>query len=68
MHMLRCDAPHFERFGEIYFSGVNPGAIKAWHIHREMTLNYAVPVGIEHRQDTIVQPGRRYSLYGSWRF
>ena len=46
MHMLRSDAPHFERFGEIYFSCVYPGAIKAWHIHREMTLNYAVPVGM----------------------
>ena len=46
LHMLRSDAPHFERFGEIYFSGVYPGAIKAWHIHREMTLNYAVPVGM----------------------
>jgi dTDP-4-dehydrorhamnose 3,5-epimerase len=45
MHMLREDAPHFERFGEIYFSWVFPGAIKAWHLHKEMTLNYAVPVG-----------------------
>lgn len=45
MHMLRADAPHFERFGEIYFSWVFPGAIKAWHFHHEMTLNYAVPVG-----------------------
>lgn len=45
MHMLRCDAPHFRRFGEIYFSCVEPGAIKAWHIHRVMTLNYAVPHG-----------------------
>jgi dTDP-4-dehydrorhamnose 3,5-epimerase len=24
---------------------VYPGVIKAWHIHSEMTLNYAVPVG-----------------------
>jgi dTDP-4-dehydrorhamnose 3,5-epimerase len=45
MHMLRADAPEFERFGEIYFSVVYPGAIKAWHLHREMALNYAVPVG-----------------------
>jgi dTDP-4-dehydrorhamnose 3,5-epimerase len=45
MHMLRSDAPHFQQFGEIYFSGVYPGAIKAWHIHRKMTLNYAVVVG-----------------------
>ncbi|HWE92453.1 MAG TPA: dTDP-4-dehydrorhamnose 3,5-epimerase family protein [Tepidisphaeraceae bacterium] len=45
MHMLRSDAPHFLQFGEIYFSCVYPGAIKAWHIHKKMTLNYAVPVG-----------------------
>src|SRR5271165_2478360 len=45
MHMLRCDAPHFEKFGEIYFSTVYPGAIKAWHLHSEMTLNYAVVAG-----------------------
>lgn len=45
MHMLRADAEHFQGFGEIYFSTVNPGAIKGWHIHTEMTLNYAVPHG-----------------------
>jgi dTDP-4-dehydrorhamnose 3,5-epimerase len=45
MHMLRADAGHFERFGEIYFSCVWPGAIKGWHLHKEMTLNYAVPCG-----------------------
>jgi dTDP-4-dehydrorhamnose 3,5-epimerase len=45
MHMLRADEPHFEKFGEIYFSCVYPGAIKAWHIHKAMTLNYAVIVG-----------------------
>ncbi len=45
LHMLRADSEHFESFGEIYFSLVYPGAIKAWHLHRSMTLNYAVPVG-----------------------
>ena len=45
MHMLRADAPHFQRFGEIYFSVVNPGAVKAWRRHRSIVLNYAVPVG-----------------------
>jgi len=45
MHMLRESDPHFERFGEIYFSCVEPGAIKGWHIHKEMILNYAVPFG-----------------------
>lgn len=44
-HMLKTTDPHFEKFGEIYFSAVNPGAIKAWHIHKQMTLNYAVIVG-----------------------
>ena len=46
MHMLRRDSEQFEEFGEIYFSVVNPGAIKAWHIHRKMTLNYAVVFGM----------------------
>lgn len=41
MHMLREDSPTFSRFGEIYFSFTNPGAIKAWHMHKQMTLNYA---------------------------
>lgn len=45
MHMLRADSPIFTQFGEIYFSCVYPGAIKAWHYHRIMTLNYAVPHG-----------------------
>jgi dTDP-4-dehydrorhamnose 3,5-epimerase len=45
MHMMRCDGDGFESFGEIYFSCVNPGAIKGWHIHKEMTLNYAVVHG-----------------------
>lgn len=45
MHMLRCDSPLFEKFGEIYFSIVNPGVVKAWKLHKEMTLNYAVPHG-----------------------
>jgi dTDP-4-dehydrorhamnose 3,5-epimerase len=46
MHMLRADAPHFETFGEIYFSVVNPGAVKGWHLHHRMTINYAVVTGM----------------------
>ena len=46
MHMLRADAPGFRGFGEIYFSTVHPGAIKGWHVHKRMTLNYAVPHGL----------------------
>ncbi len=46
MHMLRSDDPEFEQFGEIYFSCIYPGVIKAWHLHHKMTLNYAVPAGM----------------------
>lgn len=45
MHMLRSDSPEFSKFGEIYFSCTHPGAVKAWHLHHQMTLNYAVVYG-----------------------
>ena len=45
MHMLRSDDPIYNKFGEIYFSCTFPGAIKAWHMHKKMTLNYAVISG-----------------------
>lgn len=45
LHMLRCDDPVFCKFGEIYFSKIFPGAVKAWKLHKKMTLNLAVPVG-----------------------
>lgn len=44
-HMMRSTDPHFERFGEIYFSTIYKDAIKGWHLHREMTLNYACMSG-----------------------
>jgi dTDP-4-dehydrorhamnose 3,5-epimerase len=44
-HMLRCTDPHFQQFGEIYFSTVYRGVIKGWHRHREMTLNYTCIYG-----------------------
>lgn len=45
MHMLRITDPHFQQFGEIYFSTIYKDAIKGWHRHREMTLNYACIYG-----------------------
>ncbi len=45
MHMLRRDSPLFTGFGEIYFSVVNSGVIKAWRKHLQMTQYFAVPVG-----------------------
>jgi len=44
-HMMKATDPHFRQFGEIYFSQIFPGAIKAWHVHRRMELNYAVVSG-----------------------
>ncbi len=45
MHMMRNDSELFSQFGEIYFSVTYPGVVKAWHLHKEMTLNYAVVSG-----------------------
>lgn len=39
--MLRSTDPHFQGFGEIYFSTVYPGVVKAWKNHRRLTANYA---------------------------
>lgn len=44
-HMLRVDDPHFEKFGEIYFSTVYPSKMKGYHFHKNMALNYAVIQG-----------------------
>lgn len=45
MHMMRNDQEIFNKFGEIYFSYTHPNVVKAWHYHKEMTLNYAVIYG-----------------------
>jgi len=45
MHMLRNDNEVFEKFGEIYFSTIFENKIKAWHLHKEATLNYACLFG-----------------------
>ncbi len=44
-HVLRKDSKIFNVFGEVYFSKVNPGVVKAWKIHKEMTQNFCVPFG-----------------------
>jgi dTDP-4-dehydrorhamnose 3,5-epimerase len=45
MHMLKATDPHFLGFGEIYFSCAWPGTVKAWHVHKTMTVNNAVISG-----------------------
>ena len=44
-HMLKCTESHFSQFGAIYFSVIFPNAIKAWHLHKKMEINYAVISG-----------------------
>lgn len=56
--MLKETDPHFVRFGEIYFSTVNPGVVKAWKHHRRMTANYACVHG---RIRVVLHDGREES-------
>lgn len=45
MHMLRSDSLIFKSFGEIYFSEIHQGCIKAWRRHLRMTQHFSVPRG-----------------------
>lgn len=45
LHALKRSDEGFKDFGEAYFSMVEFGAVKAWKVHRRMTLNLIVPVG-----------------------
>jgi len=45
LRVLRNDDEFFVEFGEVYCAYVKPRCVKAWHLHKEMTLNYAVPNG-----------------------
>jgi len=45
MHMMRADDGVFKRFGEVYFSVINPGVIKGLKRHLRMTQHFAVPRG-----------------------
>jgi len=46
MHMLKSTDPHFEQFGEIYFSTAYPEIIKGWHEHTKQVQFYAVIKGM----------------------
>ena len=45
-HFLKRTDDHFTEFGEVYFSCGYPGVVKAWHIHKDMTLNNVCVVGM----------------------
>ncbi len=44
-HALKNSDNGFSGFGEVYFSSVKKDIIKAWKLHKEMTLNLIVPIG-----------------------
>ena len=46
LHMLKAENPLFKGFGEIYFSEVEAGAVKAWKRHTKQNQLFAVPYGI----------------------
>lgn len=46
LRMLRTDSPLFTKFGEVYFSEVEPGCVRAWKCHTAQTQHFAVPVGM----------------------
>eukprot|EP01133_Synstelium_polycarpum_P004768 gene4768-5555_t len=57
-HYLRADDPAFKGFGEAYYSKVNPGIVKGWKYHREISQEFCVPFG---RIDLVVYDGREDS-------
>lgn len=44
LHMMRSDSELFKQFGEVYFSEIHSGTIKAWKRHKKQTQNLAVPL------------------------
>tara|TARA_B100001123_G_C14602233_1_gene746368 strand:+ start:47 stop:496 length:450 start_codon:yes stop_codon:yes gene_type:complete len=46
LHMLQNNDPFFKNFGEIYFSEINSGFVKAWKRNKKQTQNLAVPIGL----------------------
>lgn len=51
----------YSQFGEIYFTSVYHGVIKAWHKHKRMDLNYACIAGAVK---VVLYDGRKKSSTG----
>lgn len=45
IEILRSDAPHFQKFGQIYLTTCHRHVIKAWHAHRLQTDHFYVIKG-----------------------
>ena len=44
LHVMRRDSKLFKQFGEVYFSEILSGKVKAWKRHKQQTQNLTVPV------------------------
>ena len=44
LHMMRRDSKLFKQFGEVYFSEILSGKVKAWKRHKKQTQNLTVPL------------------------
>lgn len=45
MKMMNINDSAYTMFGEMYFSVIHSGMVKAWHRHKSMQLNYACICG-----------------------
>jgi len=45
MHAIKKGDGGYIKFGEVYFSTIHKDAVKAWKMHKQMTLNLVVPIG-----------------------
>ena len=46
LHAIKKDDPGYNGLGEVYFSFIKSNAVKAWKLHKRMTLNLVVPLGM----------------------
>jgi len=44
--VLRCDEEIFDKFGQAYITTTYPGIVKAWHLHKHQTDNFACISGM----------------------
>ena len=45
LHALKKREDSFSKFGEAYFTNINPGEIKGWKKHSKLVCNLIVPIG-----------------------
>lgn len=65
MHAMKRADVGFTDFGEAYFSWIEPRAVKAWKLHKRMTLNLVVPVGTVRFVFHLPGSGFREEVIGS---